>query len=347
MSLNFTRQVPRAEPGEIPPFGALRQVADGILWLRLPLPYQLDHVNIYLLRESGGWAAIDVGICDDKTIAIWTALLEGPLKGDKITRQLITHHHPDHMGLAGWMARTHEVPLLMTRSEYLLGKYFSTGAETISGDFQIAHYARHGATPQEAEIVVQRGHNYLSRISGLPDTYFPLEEGNRLELGGRSFDILTGGGHSPEQAMLWSADEGLFFPADQVIERISPNVSVFAAEPEADPLGRFLLSLRRIGARLSDEALTLSGHHRPFNDPRRRIAELIAHHEERCERLLEVIGAGTFTVNQLAPALFPRIKDPHQMSFAFSETLAHLNYLLHLGRLRRTEAEGVLRFQAL
>lgn len=347
MGQKFSQQVPWAQPGELPEFGALRQVAEDILWLRLPLPYQLDHVNIYLLREGAGWAAVDVGIYDERTIAMWQSLLAGPLKGTPLTRQVITHHHPDHMGMAGWLAQTHDVPVLMTRTEYLMGKYLGSGPQAISGDFQLAHYERHGASVEEAGVVVQRGHNYLSRISGLPDVYFPLEAGDRLELGGRQFEVLTGGGHSPDQAMLWAAADDLFLPADQVLERISPNVSVFAAEPLADPLGMFLGSLAALSDQISDTALTLPGHRGPLRDPKRRIAELAAHHEERCQQILALLGTGSATVRMLSPQLFPRIKDPHQLSFAFSETLAHVNYMVRTGRLTREEEAGVIRFRAM
>lgn len=334
---------PFAEP---PAFGELTTVADGILWLRLPLPYQLDHVNIFLIEEADGWAVVDTGISDDITREIWDAVLAGPLRGSRLSRLVITHHHPDHMGLAGWLADRFDLPVHMTQTEYLMGKYLGTSPGAISGAFQHRHYARHGAPPEQAQIVVQRGHNYLGRITGLPDTIQTMEAGRSLTLGGRRFTILTGGGHSPAQAMLYCADQSLFLAADQIIERISPNVSVLAMEPNANPLGAFITSLGRIKGQVAPDALTLSGHRLPLITPHQRADELIAHHIARCGQLLQGLRSEARSVAELTPLLFPRALDPHQLSFAFSETLAHVNYLLDLGELLATETDGVLRLRA-
>lgn len=338
----------RAAPlpfAEAPGFGEMREVAEGILWLRLPLPYQLDHVNIYLLREDAGWAVVDVGINDERSRAIWETVLDGPLRGTPLSRLIITHHHPDHMGLAGWLAERFDIPVHMTFTEFLMGKYYGTSRQAISGSFQYAHYARHGAPPEQAQLVVERGHSYLERISGLPDTILSLEPGGHLDIGGRRWEVQTGGGHSPGQAMLYCRADNIFLAADQVIERISPNVSVMAMEPVANPLGAFLTSLEALRGWVAPDALTLSGHRLPLIDPHRRIAELISHHHDRCDLLERSLSAGSQAVYALTPVLFPRVSDPHQVSFAFSETLAHVNYMIATGRLRADEEGGILRIR--
>lgn len=335
---------PRYAPPTIaaPEFGATVEVADGILWLRLPLPYQLDHVNIFLVRDHDGWAAIDSGISDDRSREMWEGVMAGPLRGSRLTRLVITHHHPDHMGLAGWLTERFDIPLHMTLTEFLQGNYLSTNPGAISGAFQYAHYARHGASAERAQVVVEQGHHYLSRITGLPDTFQTLEPGRSLDIGGRRFTILTGGGHSPDQAMLYCADEGLFFAADQILERISPNVSVYAMEANADPLGAFIASLEQIKQQVAADALTLTGHRLPLTNPHQRADELITHHMQRCEQILTAVQTGPLTVAELTPVLFPRVTDPHQFSFAFSETLAHVNYLLERDQLTASETAGVL-----
>lgn len=346
MATPATRGRGAASLAEPPEFGAMAEVAEGILWLRLPLPYQLDHVNIYLIEEAEGWAVIDTGISDDRTREIWQAVLAGPLRGSRLSRLVVTHHHPDHMGLAGWMVDSFGLPLHMTLTEFLMGKYLGTSPGAISGAFQHRHYARHGAPPEQAQVVVQRGHNYLGRITGLPDTFQTLEPGRVLDIGGRRFTILTGGGHSPDQAMLYCAEEALFLAADQIIERISPNVSVLAAEPAANPLGAFIASLQRIQQQVVPDALTLPGHRLPLTNPHQRADELIAHHMARCDQLRQGLRGGALSVAELTPLLFPRALDPHQLSFAFSETLAHVNFMLETGDLTAAETDGVLRLRA-
>lgn len=331
---------------QAPDFGTTTEIADGILWLRLPLPYQLDHVNIFLVEDSDGWAVIDTGISDDRTREIWDAVLAGPLRGSRLSRLVVTHHHPDHMGLAGWMVDRFGIPLHMTLTEFLMGKYLGTSPGAVSGAFQHRHYARHGAPPEQAHIVVARGHNYLSRITGLPETFETLEPGRVLNIGGRRFTTLTGGGHSPDQAMLYCADESLFLAADQIIERISPNVSVLAAEPSANPLGAFIASLGQIKQQVAPDALTLSGHRLPLTNPHQRADELIAHHFARCDQVRQAVQDTALSVAELTPVLFPRALDPHQLSFAFSETLAHVNFMLDREELVATETAGVLRMRA-
>ena len=331
---------------QAPDFGTTTEIADGILWLRLPLPYQLDHVNIFLVEDSDGWAVIDTGISDDRTREIWEAVLAGPLRGSRLSRLVVTHHHPDHMGLAGWMVDRFGIPLHMTLTEFLMGKYLGTSPGAVSGAFQHRHYARHGAPPEQAQIVVARGHNYLSRITGLPETFETLEPGRMLNIGGRRFTTLTGGGHSPDQAMLYCADESLFLAADQIIERISPNVSVLAAEPSANPLGAFIASLGQIKQQVAPDALTLSGHRLPLTNPHQRADELIAHHFARCDQVRQAVQDTALSVAELTPMLFPRALDPHQLSFAFSETLAHVNFMLDREELVATETAGVLRMRA-
>ncbi|HHX91823.1 MAG TPA: MBL fold metallo-hydrolase [Paracoccus sp.] len=323
--------------------GEAIEVAPGILWLRFPLPYLLDHVNVYLIEDGDGWAVLDTGISDDLTRDIWEAVFDKVIGGRKLTRVIISHHHPDHVGLAGWMARRFDIPVHMTHTEFLMCKYLGSSHQAIHGTFYADHYTRHGAPQDQVDLVVSRGHSYLERITELPDWFITLDARTPLTLGGRSFQVLTGGGHSPDQAMLYAPDEKLFLATDQVIERISPNVSVHAMEPEADPLGSFIDSLQAIRKVVAADALTLPGHHLPLTDPHRRAGELIAHHEARCAMLADLVGARPLSVAEITPKLFTRKMDPHQFSFAFSETLAHVNYMIRQGRLAWVEQGAIWR----
>lgn len=326
----------------VPAFGEIAEVADGILWTRIPLPYQLDHVNIYLIRDGEGWVAIDTGIQTDEAIAVWEGLFAGPLKGMALTRVVVTHFHPDHIGLAGWLCDRFDAPLLTSMSAYMGSKVISLSRNERELRQYFDFYTAHGMTEEVAGIVAIQGNDYLRRVADLPPTFLRLLMPDLLDIGGRSFRVLTGDGHAPEQIMLYCEEEKLLFAADQVIERISPNVSVYAGEPNGDPLGHFLRTLRLLRSEIPDDVLVLSGHRRPFYGLHQRSAELEAHHEERCNRIRVACAEGPQSVADLVPALFPRKLDPHQMSFAFTETLAHVNRLVRRGEIETVKRDGKL-----
>lgn len=316
-----------------PDCGAIVTVRDDILWARVPLPYQLDHVNIYFLRDGDGWAIIDTGIQTDEAISAWDMLLNGPMRGAKITRVIVTHYHPDHIGLAGWLCRRFDAPLLTSLSTYMSSKVISLAHDEKELRQHFDFYISHGMTAELAGVVTIQGTEYLKRVADLPHAFLRLLMPETLEIGGRIFRVLSGDGHAPEQIMLYNEEERLLFAADQVIEKISPNVSVYADEPHGDPLGHFLRSLRMLRTEIPDDVLVLPGHRRPFIGLHRRCCELEAHHEDRCDVIRSSCADGPRSVADLVPILFPRPLDPHQMSFAFTETLAHVNRLVRRGEI--------------
>ncbi|MCA0872287.1 MBL fold metallo-hydrolase [Seohaeicola saemankumensis] len=327
---------------EVPPFGEVVEVAEGILWTRIPLPYLLDHVNIFLIRDHDGWAVVDTGIQTEEAIATWEGLFAGPLKDIRISRVIVTHFHPDHIGLAGWLCARFDAPLLTSLSSYMSSRVISIAPATRASQQYFDFYISHGMSEEVAGLVAIQGNDYLRRVSDLPLTYLRLVLLDTLDIGGRSFRVLTGEGHAPEQIMLYCEEEKLLFAADQVIERISPNVSVFAGEPNGDPLGHFLRTLRQLRAEVPDDVLVLPGHRRPFYGLHQRCAELEAHHEERCDLIREACAKGPKSVAELVPVLFHRKLDPHQMSFAFTETLAHVNRLVRRGEIATVQRDGRL-----
>ncbi|MBV8612205.1 MAG: MBL fold metallo-hydrolase [Acetobacteraceae bacterium] len=332
---------------EAPPPGGVRPIARGVLWLRLPLPYRLDHVNIYLIEDEGGWCAIDTGLGDKSCRELWEAALAGPLSGGRLTRLIVTHFHPDHVGLAGWLAERFGLPLLMPRPEYLYSLALQYAPGDLGADMHRPFFLRHGLDAATTELVLSRGHEYLRRTSGVPTTYTRLQHGDTLEIGNRRFQVLTGGGHALEQAMLVRPEEGIFFAADQVIARISPNVSVHAMEPEADALGIYLGSLGTIRAAVDPDVLVLPGHGLPFEGLHTRIDELTRHHATRCAMIAAGCQATPLSAAELIPVVFTRTLDPHQTGFAFGEVLAHVNYMLRGGELREERGtDGVARYRA-
>ena len=319
---------------EPPAAGAAVAVAEGVLWFRLPLPYRLDHVNVYLLADGDGWAALDTGLGDAPCQAGWQAILDGPLAGTRLTRLIVTHFHPDHVGLAGWLAERFSLPLHMPRSEYLYSLTLQNMPVVFGSTVYRAFYRRHGLANDVIDQVLSGGHEYLRRTTGLPSSYHRLEHGRELQVGRRVFRIITGGGHSLSQAMLYCAQDRLLLSADQVIAKISPNIGVYAIEPEADSLGDFLRSLHALIEAVPGDVLVLPGHGLPFYGLHARAEALMRHHRGRCDLIHAACQATPCSAAELIPLVFPRPLDPHQTGFAFVEVLAHVNYMLGRGELR-------------
>jgi glyoxylase-like metal-dependent hydrolase (beta-lactamase superfamily II) len=314
-------------PAPIPPdLGQPVEVAPGVLWLRLALPFQLNHVNIYLIEDGAGWAVLDTGINDARTRAWWEAVLDGRT----LTRLICTHFHPDHVGLAGWLAEKCGIELTMSRTEYLSTQFHRRWAEAEEIAAHSAYYATCGLEEGSIGALLERDIGYRWLTTDLPPSYRRIGAGDSIDIGGRIFTVLTGGGHSPELVMLYCAADNLFLAADQVLAKISPNVSVWPHEPEGDPLGDFLRSLAEVAAAVDGDAFVLPAHNLPFRGLHTRIAELTKHHDQRCQAVLDACVAPKLPA-EIVPLLFPRKLDAHQTSFAFGETLAHVNYMLRRG----------------
>ena len=334
-----------SHPVEVPPApGEVVEIAPGVLWTRLPLPFRLDHVNIYLIEDGDGWAVLDAGINDAITRAAWEALVAGPLRGRRLTRLIVTHFHPDHIGLAGWLAERFGMPLLTTQTSYLSCLTISLSPGALDTKPYRDFYLGHGLDEDLTDLVSTQGQVYLHMVAPLPGTFLRLVEGDTLRIGGRSFSVLVGNGHAPEQLMLHCPADKLLFVADQVLAKITPNVSVWAVDPDGDPLGLFLRSLRALRDSIPEDTLVLPGHQLPFLGIGLRTSQLISHHEMRCAALLDACRGEARSSADLIPIVFPRELDPHQTSFAFSEVLAHVNYLLALGELERAGRRGGVEF---
>jgi glyoxylase-like metal-dependent hydrolase (beta-lactamase superfamily II) len=328
---------------EPPETGETREIAPGVLWVRIPLPFRLNHINIYLIEDGGGWAVLDTGIANKATQDIWEGLISGPLAGKKLTRLIVSHYHPDHIGLAGWLAGRFGLPLLTTQTTYLQCLTISLRPGAL--DSQVYHdfYLRNGLKADFAALVATQGHGYLKMVVPLPPVFQRIVGGDTLKIGGRDFRVMTSDGHAPEQAMLYCEEERLFFGADQVLERITPNVSVWAMDPHGDPLGLYLRSLRELQSALPEDVLVLPGHHRPFTGLHTRAGELMEHHARRCQAIEDAVREPQSPAG-LMPVIFRHALDPHEMSFAVSEVLAHVNYMLRQGTLTWAAPEdGIVR----
>lgn len=329
-------------PVELPPgVDQVIEIAPGIFWARIPLPFRLDHVNLFVLDDGDGWVVIDTGIDDAPTRAAWDRLLSGPLSSKPITRIIVTHHHPDHIGLAGWLCTRTNARLLTTQTAYLTSTNISLDPKALEAPIYRDIYIENGMSAEAASFVSTQGQAYLRMVSPLPPTFERVVAGDTLTIGKRSFDAHTVDGHAPEQLILFSRQDNILFIADQVLAKITPNVMTWAVEPTGDPLGLFLRSLDFVAEAFPPETLVLPGHQLPFVGLNLRASELKAHHHARCAAIVEACAHGRKSVADLVPILFTRPLDPHQMGFAFGEVHAHVNYLLRRNRLVQ-EGKGSL-----
>lgn len=323
--------------------GPMVEMSPGLFGLRLPLPFALDHVNLWLLKDGSGWTLIDTGIDDEPTRGFWQQHLESGLHQQPIVRLIATHFHPDHMGLAGWLVERTGADFWATRMEWLVARAL---AHDVSSSFVEAGRSfdlRAGLDPERIAERARRGNLYRTRAGTPPSAINRVKEGDDLVIDGERWRVMIGRGHAPEMITLYSADRGLLIAADQILQRISPNISVWPAEPDADPLDDYIQSLEPY-RELPDTTLVLPSHGQPFRGLHARIDQLIGHHEERLERAVDAAADGRTAV-EIMPALFDRELDAHQLGFALGEAIAHLNHLVCKGLLLRAEdSDGVYRY---
>ncbi|KQV43026.1 MBL fold metallo-hydrolase [Duganella sp. Root336D2] len=329
----------------LPDSGTVLEVAPGVAWMRLPLPFALDHINLWLLREEGGWSAVDCGVALDASKQAWNAVLAGPLAGQPLQRVVATHCHPDHVGLADWLCQRFGVSLWMTTGEYAFARMMSAALPGVDGPSAVPHFERHGlADPDMLEKMRSRKSYYPSLVPSVPASYVRLLDGQSIPAGGCSWRVITGSGHSPEHAALYCEQLNVLISGDMVLPRISTNVSVFAVEPEGNPLQQYLDSLERF-ASLPDDVLVLPSHGRPFRGLHTRIKQLRDHHEARLAEVLAACSGQPCSAAEIVPIMFRRPLDAHQLSFALGEALAHLHKLWRDGIVRRdTGNDGIIKF---
>lgn len=322
-------------PIAAPPVPAqLMEVAPGVRWIRMPLPFALDHINLWVLDDGDGVVLVDTGLGNDATKALWEDIFAGPLKGVKVNRLIATHFHPDHMGLSGWLCGRLGVELTAMMREWLFGRMLWLEDSPDFVDNQIRYYTRLGLDEEALEGVRERRNTYRSRIDVIPVRVTGIRHGDVLMIGGRRWRIIEGGGHSPEHACLYCDEERLLISGDQILPRISPIVGVWPQQPESDPLTLFLDALDRLCA-LPEETLVLPSHGLPFRGLHTRVDDLKAHHAERLERTLEAC-AESVTAVEVLKVLFKRPLDAHQLGFAAGETLAHIHHLMASGGVTRS-----------
>jgi glyoxylase-like metal-dependent hydrolase (beta-lactamase superfamily II) len=340
---------PIAYPFDTPPApGEALEVAEGVLWLRQPLPMKLDHVNCYALDDGDGWTLVDTGFATRKSRAIWETALAGPLAGKPVRRVLATHHHPDHIGLAGWFQSAHGAELITTRTAWLFARMLTLDAQDRPAPETVAYWRGAGMAPEILEQrLAERPFNFADCVAPMPLGFTRISEGDSLRAGGRTWDIRIGNGHAPEHATLWSRDDALVLSGDQILASISSNLGVYATEPEADPVGDWLEACERLAQHARAEHLVLGGHKLPFTGLPARMAQLIDNHHGALARLQEFLATPK-SAGECFPPLFKRQIGAGEYGLALVEAMAHCLHLWHAGRASRTrDADGVWRFQTL
>ncbi|EEB82982.1 MBL fold metallo-hydrolase [Roseobacter sp. GAI101] len=324
-------------PWETPPaHDAAIEIAPGVLWLRLPLPMKLDHVNVYAFDEGDSWTIIDTGFSSKKAKAIWGDLMAGPLGGKPVSRVIVTHHHPDHIGLAGWFQTEHGAELVTTRTAWLTARMLTLDAQEAPAAETLAFYKLSGMDRDlHDKRAAERPFNFSDVVDPLPLGFTRIKQGDRITIGGRVFDVHMGNGHAPEHATFWSRDDHLVIAGDQILSSISPNVGVYATEPMADPIGEWLEACERLAPLAREDHLVLGGHKLPFTGLPTRMRQLIENHHGALKRLVKFIDTPK-SASECFPTLFKRKIGEGEYGLALVEAVAHLSHLYQTGLATRS-----------
>ncbi len=323
-----------------PRLGEILEISPGIYWLRMPLPFVLGHINLWLLEDVEGWCLVDTGLNTDDSKSLWTSILDDKLNEQSLQRVVVTHLHPDHVGLAGWLCERWQSTLWMTRQDYLSARMLA--ADRAPPPAEATHfYHRAGLSAEQLAQYAERFGQFGAMVYPLPQSYRRLRAGQILRIGALEWEVIIGEGHAPEHACLYCSERHVLIAGDQVLPTITPNVSVWPTEPEANPLDDWLRSCRAFRQRFDDDLLVLPSHGRPFYGIGPRLTQILDEHEAGLDKILENSTTPHRAVDYFPDLFRGAIKDGNRI-MAVGETIAHINYLLAQGKLdQQDDAQGV------
>lgn len=334
------------ESGPTPGAGDAVDVAPGVKWLRMPLGGALSFINVWAIEDGEGWCVVDTGMQTRDTSQAWRTAFKDALGGRPITRVIVTHLHPDHIGLAGWMTRKFQCRLWMTRLEYLQCRMLVADTGREAPEDGMRFYKAAGWDEDALENYRARFGGFGKAIYQLPDSYRRLDDKEEFRIGAHTWRIVTGNGHSPDHACLYCPELKLLISGDQVLPRISSNVSVFPTEPDADPLTDWMTSCAKVKREVPDEVLVLPAHNDPFHGLHARLDHLIAGHERSLGRLEKTLAEPKRAIDVFG-ALFARPIGPELVGMATGESLAHINCLIERGKaVAEADEDGVIWYRA-
>jgi glyoxylase-like metal-dependent hydrolase (beta-lactamase superfamily II) len=323
---------------DLPEPGNTIEVRPGIHWVRMPLPFALNHINLWLLRDGEGWTIVDCGYGTEPTHALWQQVFDRITEGRPIHRVIVTHYHPDHVGSARWLAEKLGAEVWMTESEFLAAHGAREGRSGFNNDLALRYFIQHGLDPDRAKAQETRGNSYGQGVPSMVDQYRRMIEGDDIEIDGKQWRVIIGRGHAPEHAMLYCGELGILISGDQVLPRITTNIGVWPSQPNGDPLKLFLSTMKALEP-LPADTLILPSHDRVFTGLHARFEQLREHHSARLDEMKGAC-AQPRTAAEIVPVLFRRALDDHQLIFAMGEAIAHLNYLMYQGGVTRTQDEA-------
>jgi glyoxylase-like metal-dependent hydrolase (beta-lactamase superfamily II) len=332
-------------PHEPPAFGGATDIAPGVKWLRMPMPSgALDHVNVWAIEDGPGWAIVDTGKQTEQAAEAWADALQNALGGRPVTRVLVTHMHPDHVGMAHTLTQRFGCELWMTRLEYLTCRAMLADTKVEVSAERIGFYRAAGWTEDLIDANLQRFNTVGSHPGAIPDSFRRMQDGQMITLGEQVWQVVVGSGHSPESASLYCPALAVVISGDQVLPHISSNIAVHPTEPDADPLAEWLGSLLKLQHALPADVLVLPGHGGCFHGLHRRLEQLALSHERSLKRLEEALEQPRRAVDVFGE-LFKRpiaASDGMRTMLATWESIAFLNHLIQRGiASRETDAHGV------
>ena len=325
---------------ETPDFGSRLQVADGVFWIRMPLPMALDHINLWLLEDGNGWTLVDTGLYTRLSENIWSKFLEESLDQRPINRIIVTHFHPDHVGMAGWLIERTKAEFWMPRTEWLYARLLTCDNSEQFVDSTIEYYRRAGGDPDYLERLKEKGPMFPGIVSDVPLTIRRIVDNEIITIGSENWKIVVGNGHSPEHACLLSESLSIFICGDLVLPRISPHIGVYADAQDNNPLDDYLNTLQNLHS-IPNNVMVLPSHNEPYRGLHQRLDSLSIHHARRLGQFLSACEKPS-TATEIARQVFKKHLDSSQLGLAVAETIAHLNYLMFNKKIKReSDKQGV------